>query len=98
MSASLGEKPTFAFGLNYVFHSVPYTGQSTTFQVDQGVSVATVVEPASGPTVTIGATSNGLTTLTLAVGGSNVGGRVVVCASYGKSRASFKPDIGNADL
>lgn len=98
MSASLGEHPVFAFGLNYVFTSVPYTGQATTFTVDQGVGVAVVAEPSGGPAATIGATANGLTTISLAAGGSNVGGRVVVVTSYGKSRGSFKPDIGNADL
>ena len=88
MSASLGEKSVTAFGQNYVFTSVPYTGSATSFSVDQGVSVAVVAEPASGPTATIGATSNGLTTISLAAGGSNVGGRVVVVTSYGKSRGS----------
>ena len=91
MSASIGEKATTAFGLNYVFHTIPYTGSATSFSVDQGVSNVAVVEPASGPTASIGATSSGLTTVSLTAGGANVGGRVVVVASYGKSRASSKP-------
>jgi hypothetical protein len=98
MSASLGEKAVFYAGQNYVFTSVPYTGQVTTFTVDQGVGSAVVIDPSGGPAATIGATANGLTTISLAAGGGNIGGRAVVVTSYGKSRASFKPDVGNADL
>lgn len=98
MSASSGEKVVQAFGLTYVFHSVPYTGKATTFQTDQGVTVATVVEPASGPSASIGTASNGLVTITLSAGGANVGGRAVVVTSHGKGISSFKPEIGNAAL
>ena len=98
MSASLGEKPVFAFGQNYVLHSVPYSGSATSFTVDQRVRVATVVDPASGPTATIGSTSNGLTTISLSAGGQNIGGRVVVATAYGKARAGHKAEVGGASV
>jgi hypothetical protein len=85
------DKGAVAYGLNYVFHQVPYTGAVATFQVDQTCVVAVCVWPASGPTVSIAAASLGLKTLTLAAGGSESGGNVVICTAHGKSIASYKP-------
>jgi hypothetical protein len=86
--AASGEKPFEAFGTKYVFHVVPYDGAVTTFDVDQTATVATVVDPASGPAVTLGSASGGLKTATVAAGGSHNSGTIVVVTRHGKSVAS----------
>ena len=86
-----GETPFFTFGENFVFSKVGYSGAATTFQVDQRAVSAAVVAPAGGPTATLGAAADGLKTVTLAAGGANQGGSVIVVTAYGKSRASAKP-------
>jgi len=84
-------KATVAFGGNFVFHKVPYSGASTTFNVDQTAVVAVCVSPASGPTASLGTASSGLIEVTLAAGGSDTSGSVIICTSHGKSIASYKP-------
>lgn len=88
---AIGETPVSAFGENFVFSRVSYSGAATTFSVDQRAVSVAVVSPASGPSASLGAAADGLKTVTLAAGGQNQGGVVIVCTSYGKSRASFKP-------
>lgn len=88
---AIGETPVFVFGENYVFSRVAYSGASTTFDVDQRAVSVAVVAPASGPSATLGAAASGVKTVTLAAGGANQGGVVIVCTAYGKSRASAKP-------
>lgn len=91
---SIGDKGVIAFGANYVFHKVPYSGTATTFEVDQSATVATCVSPASGPTVSLESTGDSSTfekTVTLAAGGANDGGNVIICTTHGKSVASVKP-------
>ena len=88
---AIGETPIFVFGENFVFSRVSYSGASTTFQVDQRAVSVAVVAPASGPSASLGAAADGLKTVTLAAGGANQGGSVIVCTAYGKSRASAKP-------
>jgi hypothetical protein len=85
------DKATVAFGLNYVFHKIPYAGLETTFSVDQTCIVAVCVYPASGPTVSIAAASAGLKVLTVAAGGAEFGGNAIICTAHGKSIASSKP-------
>lgn len=94
MSASRGEKVVSYAGLKYVFSDVPYTGKAATFTVDQSAGAVAVVDPASGPTASLGSASNGTKTVTLAAGGSHIGGRVVVVTSHGKTISSFKPELG----
>lgn len=89
--SAIGEKPVFAFGENFVLSSVPYSGVATTFSVDARASSVAVIAPASGPTATLGSASGGLKTVTLAAGGANQGGAVIVATAYGKARAGFKP-------
>ena len=84
-------KATVAFGLNYVFHKIPYSGLETTFDVDQSAVVVTCVSPASGPGATLAAASAGLKTVTLAAGGVDTSGSVIIVTSHGKSIASYKP-------
>lgn len=90
---SIGDKVVNAFSVNYVFHKVPYNGASTTFDVDQGATVAVCVEPASGPTATIAASAEGTftQTITLAAGGASSGGNVIIVTTHGKTVASSKP-------
>ena len=77
------DKNTTAFGKAFSFHLVDYFGDSTTFQVDASASVVATVWPASGPAATVAAGSAGLRTVTLAAGGQNVGGKVIVVATHG---------------
>jgi len=84
-------KAFVAYGCNYVFHQVPYSGSSTTFSVDQSADVAATVSPASGPTASLGDASSGLKTVTLAANGADEGGYVTVVTRHGKSIASHKP-------
>lgn len=91
MATALSDKNVFAFGTNYVLHSVPYSGQATTFSVDQSASSVAVVDPSGGPTATLGSASSGLKTVTLAAGGANIGGRVVVVTAHGTHVGSAKP-------
>mgnify|MGYP001588858488 CR=1 FL=1 len=88
---AIGETPVFAFGENFVFSKVSYSGASATFSVDQRAVSVCVVAPAGGPTATLGAAADGLKTVTLAAGGANQGGSVIVATAYGKARAGFKP-------
>lgn len=89
----MSEKPVIAFGENFVFHRIPYSGQATTFVVDQRATSAAVVAPVSGPSVSIAAAvdNSAVKVITLAAGGANQGGHVIVVTAYGKSRAGFKP-------
>lgn len=86
----MSDKYTDAFGTKFAFHRVPYSGSSTTFQVDQSATVASCIWPASGPTPTLGSASSGLKTVTLAAGGQNSGGFVVIVTAHGKSVGSNK--------
>ena len=90
---SIGDSGVNIFGTNYVFHKVPYTGTAATFVVDQGATVAVCVEPASGPTATIAVSVEGTftQTITLAAGGANSGGNVIIVTTHGKSVSSSKP-------
>jgi hypothetical protein len=84
-------KATVAFGGNFVFHKIPYSGVSTTFDVDQSAVVATCVSPASGPSASLGTASSGIITVTLAAGGADTSGSVIIVTAHGKSIASSKP-------
>ena len=88
MAIASGQKAVEAFGGKYVFHQVPYDGSATSFSVDQTATVVSVVAPSSGPTVTLGAGSGSLKTVTVAAGGSNLGGHVVIVTAHGKGIAS----------
>jgi hypothetical protein len=88
----LGETRVRVFGTQFVFLRVAYSGAAVAVSVDQPAVSASVLSPDSGgPTVSLGSASGGLKTLTLAAGGTSVGGAVIVVLNSGKTSSSFKP-------
>ena len=91
---SMSQKTVMLFGKKYVAHEVPYSGVSVVFDTDLSVTAANVINPVSGgPTLslgTAGATNNNLTRITLAAGGGNDGGKVIILCAHGTSVASTK--------
>lgn len=71
-------------GVEVVLQRVPYRGQATTYTVDFRTDTVAVIAPASGPTLSLGSsTSRGDKTVTVAAGGANKAGYIIVAA--GKS-------------
>jgi hypothetical protein len=93
--AILGESVVRVFGANYVFLRCGYAGLADSVTVDQGATKVTVVSPASGgPTLTLGsASSTGTKTVTIAAGGLNAGGAIVILVNGGKSVGGFKGEL-----
>ena len=88
------DKNTTAFGKAFSFHLVDYFGDSTTFQVDASASVVATVWPSGGPAATIAAASAGLRTVTLAAGGAQIAGKVIVVATHGKGQVNPAGSVG----
>ena len=92
---SMGQATVVLFGKKYVAHKVAYSGAATNFDTDLSVgSLPVCIDPATGgPTAslgTAGATNDNLTRVTLAAGGANYGGVVIILCAHGTSVASTK--------
>jgi len=88
----LGETRVRVFGTQFVFLRVAYSGRAVSVSVDQPCVSVSVISPTSGgPSASLGSASGGLKTLTLAAGGSSIGGAVIVVLNSGKTSASSKP-------
>ena len=77
-------------GVEVVLQRIPYRGIATTYTVDYRVDVVAVIAPASGPTLSLGTSTFNTTThvagdktVTVAAGGANKAGYIIVAA--GKS-------------
>ena len=90
--ATPAEKFILFQGRNFKIHSVPYSGgAASTFSVDQSATAVAVLEPASSqPTITLAAASGGLKVVTLAAGGTDLGGAVTVVIAHGITISSSK--------
>ena len=94
-TSSMGQTTVVLFGKKYVAHRVAYSGVSRVFDTDLSVSANPVcIDPATGgPTAslgTAGATNDNLTRVTLAAGGADRAGVVVILCAHGTSVASTK--------
>jgi len=75
---------TKAFGKAFSFHLVDYQGDvASTFQVDASARTVATIWPASGPSASLGSASAGLKTVTLAAGGAQLAGKVIVVVGHG---------------